>query len=158
MRTTLLILSVVVACSSSALADDLYLPPWDRYTEGTVFATWSFTEDQGEWCYPDAGAYPDTEAVWVYGGGGLPELDGREGIGLPILLVPVWAGYPEPFPAWDLYFQLVCHESGMVDEIRQMWVPTWCEITHEIELEGGWWYRRFHVWIEEAPPPGGGPY
>ena len=159
MPSIFLILIVLVVCSSSTFADDLY-SPWYRYTEDTAYATWSFSEAQEGWWLPDPGAYPHPEAAYIftYLPEWFPELDGREGIlsaagAGDTFLLPNWDPW-DPFPAMDMYVQVVCHESGMVDGIFQTWVPSWFEITHEIELEEGWWYRRFHVWIRESPAHG----
>ena len=47
MRHTLPILTLLAISLPDAVADDLFPPPWERFTPGTVFAEWTFGEDHG---------------------------------------------------------------------------------------------------------------
>jgi len=45
--TGLVLLVLVVGCASSALADNLIPPPWERGSRGTTFQEWLFDSDPG---------------------------------------------------------------------------------------------------------------
>jgi hypothetical protein len=155
MRNTLFIVVVVSVWSSGAFADDLIPPPWDRYTPGTGYASWSFSEPpEGEEVWPDPGEYPDYSHMVLlqFGDDWHAEQSGREGVleaPTPLVLLRNFRLSPV-----NMYVQVVCleeydFEPADVAGVSHLWVPEWCELTDEIALEGGWVYKRFHLRVRE---------
>jgi hypothetical protein len=155
-------LAAALTFAAVAVADDLIPPPWDRGDPGTTYQCWD------TWIPGGPGEYlPDNEfnpygQPYIYDPNDMasvvPEYDGRP----DVMIVPdgwwleiMLPNDPTPNPRKDIYLQMVWHWDGAPDIPEVYDPPTgWgIEITDEFDLGDptGWWYTRYHIWIEPNP-------
>lgn len=151
-----------LACVGSALADDLYPPPW-RGQPGTTYATWEFltpnTNPPADQCFnpngtPNMIVTPGTCMVWQ------EILDGRPGVwplsGLIRIEIP---NYPPPNPYKDVWIQITWKpdaEGGQpfVTAETPQAVGTLIQ-TVPIDVTGAnatWYHSVFTLHFEPNPP------
>ena len=151
----------LLALAPAGRADDLRLPPWQRFAAGTTYQTWTFSAPAaGNW-WPDPGGYGDSTMFGVFGGySWLPEYAGRQGVfageGATCVI-----GLPAGHTYIDIYLQIVSHADGQMDApvLTGKGVPVEQQIVELINEfprpggDGGWWYRRWHMQGWNLPPP-----
>ncbi len=159
MKNVLMALAIVALIAPAALADDLIPPPWERYTEGTTYQEWDTWETVGPATYvaddyynpygiPWAYDYEDGE-VWDYLGRNALVMDNGD----PLEIYIDNTGDSSPDTWKDIYLQIVWHWDG-TPSIPELYTPGtgWTvAITDEFQLEGDWWYTRYHFHIEPNP-------
>ncbi len=154
---------VLLASAAVGHADDLIPPPWDRFTPGTTFHTWTFTANTGPIWAPDPGGYGDDTRFmdFLMHSDWLPDYQGRSGVfAAPAGGGPYLVSAPIGRPYLDVYFQLVSHEDGMARDpmftgkggppVQQI-----VELLDAVRLpegDGRWWYKRYRMQGWDLPP------
>lgn len=164
MRKALLLAVALSVIGSAALADDLNPPPWDRQDPAATFQHWTFdTQPVDMAAIPpdiDENQFGDPLIIDSYSTSSewLESYQGRQG---------VWHAYwdfwidlpndPEPRPLKDIYVQFTYFyndptgwDNGrpIIDDV---FIPEGVfniGLVDEFQLEGDWWYSRWHIEIE----------
>ena len=165
-RYLLTIIIGLALVASTAMADDLLPPPWQRGAPGTTYSQWTFPTDLPE-SPPDVedNLYGQGMAYVIPGAGGwLPEHEGRFGVwhigqgGEITLSIP---NQPIPNPWKDIRIQLTWKiapgESGVPPQIPQIDIfplggtLEGLAIDNDMQLPDGWQHTTFFASVNPNP-------